>query len=240
VPQSRRRVYIIGYLDQKCAGKILPVRGTNAKTLIQLIGGKQDSRVYDPAGLAKTLLSESGGPGGRTGLYAVGYDRKKGIRRKLDIAYTLLASDYKGLNRLHTQNAVFEESPPLQIKEATKRGYKEAEPGDSVSLGFAGNNTRRGRVGSKLAHTLDTGSAQGVVTPRGRIRRLMPRECFRLQGFTEEQIDKLLEKTSDTQAYKMAGNAVTVNVVHALGLRLKTAHAACVAATRAGEEEPAG
>jgi len=41
---------------------------------------------------------------------------------------------------------------------------------------------------------------------------------------------------SDTQAYKQAGNAVTVNVVHALGLRLKTAHAAAVAATGAEKE----
>ena len=54
-----------------------------------------------------------------------------------------------------------------------------------------------------------------------RIRRLVPRECLRLQGFSDGQIDKLLAVTSDTQAYKQAGNAVTVNVIHALGLRLQ-------------------
>jgi len=79
-----------------------------------------------------------------------------------------------------------------------------------------------------IANTLDTSNQHGVVVSADsatasdcsalpRIRRLMPRECFRLQGFTDEQIDKLLENSSDTQAYKQAGNAVTVNVVCAIG-----------------------
>lgn len=302
VPQSRRRVYIVGYLDRGCAGQVLPVREANAKALIQLIGGRQDSRVYDPEGLAKTLLAKSGGPGGKTGLYAVGYNRKDGITGELDTAHTLGASDYRGLNRNQTQNAVLKignvnpsgrgqngnvysadgVSPALTtnkgegikvaihavltpdrekvrqngqrvkndgepmftltsqdrhgvllIKEATKRGYSEAAPCDSVDLSYADMNTRRGRVGKDIAHTLNTGSQQGVVTLTGRIRRLMPRECFRLQGFSDDQIDKLLANASDAQAYKQAGNAVTVNVVHALGLRLKIAHEGCVAATMA-------
>lgn len=230
VPQSRKRLYIIGYLDPGCAGKVLPFPGTNPETLKLLISGRQDSRVYDAGGLSKTLLARAGGPGGKTGLYAVGYDRKDGITGKIDSAYTLTASGWRGLNRRHTQNAV------LEIKEATKSGYKEAHPGDSVDLGFAGQNTRRGRVGKNIAHPLDTGCAQGVVTPKLRIRRLMPRECFRLQGFSEAQIDRLLSVDSDTQAYKQAGNAVTVNVVHAIALRLKAAHETAMAATMGRKE----
>lgn len=227
VPQSRRRVYIVGYLDPRCAGKVLPVRETDPKTLMLLLDGRQDSRVYDPAGVSRTLLAKSGGAGGKTGLYAVGFDRKHGITKDLDTAYTLTAGDYRGLNRNHTQNAV------LMIKEATKSGGKEARPGDSIDLSYADTNTRRGRVGRHIAHTLNTGGSQGVLTAGGRIRRLMPRECFRLQGFDEAQIDKLLSVDSDAQAYKQAGNAVTVNVVHALGLRLKAAHEAAVAAAAA-------
>jgi len=49
----------------------------------------------------------------------------------------------------------------------------------------------------------------------------MPRECFRLQGFEDEQIDKILAITSDAQAYKQAGNGVTVNVVEAIGRRIR-------------------
>lgn len=98
----------------------------------------------------------------------------------------------------------------LLIKEATKNGGKEAAPGDSIDLSYADTNTRRGCVGKNIAHTLNTGGSQGVLTAGGRIRRLMPRECFRLQGFSETQIDKFLSVDSDAQAYKQAGNAVTV------------------------------
>ena len=230
VPQARRRVYIIGYLDPRCAGKVLPVRETDPKTLMLLLDGRQDSRVYDPAGVSKTLLAKAGGMGGKTGLYAVGFDRRHGITKELDTAYTLTAGDYRGLNRNHTQNAV------LMIKEATKSGGKAAQPGDSIDLSYADTNTRRGRVGKNIAHTLNTGGSQGVLTTGGRIRRLMPRECFRLQGFDEAQIDKFLSVDSDAQAYKQAGNAVTANVVHALGLRLKAAHEASVGATGAEQE----
>ena len=233
VPQSRRRVYIVGYLDPRCAGEILPLRETNAETLKLLIDGRQDSRIYDSAGVSKTLLAKAGGIGGKTGLYAVGFDRKSGLTKELDTACTLTAGDYRGLNRNHTQNAV------LYVKGATKRGYNEATAGDSVNLSFAGSNQQRGRVGRQIAHTITTGSHQGVVTEDFRIRRLMPRECFRLQGFSETQIDKFLSVDSDAQAYKQAGNAVTANVVHALGLRLKAAHEAVVGATGAGMEAAA-
>ena len=252
VPQSRKRVFLICYLDPRCAGKILPVFGDDAKTLIQLIGGPQGSRVYDPEGLACTQTSGAGGMGGKTGLYLVGFNRRQGIVGERDTALTLNASDFRGIDRNQTQNAVFvdlsvgqpkqtdsarcltaryaqatlsnhraERSGVLLIKEATKRGYKEAGPGDTVDLGYAGSNTRRGRVGHDIAHTLETSSIQGIVEHGGRIRRLMPRECLRLQGFEEEQIDRLLAITSDAQAYKQAGNSVTVNVIEAIGRRIR-------------------
>ena len=49
----------------------------------------------------------------------------------------------------------------------------------------------------------------------------MPRECLRLQGFSDEQIDKILAINSDAQAYKQAGNSVTVTVIEAIGRRIR-------------------
>lgn len=72
-----------------------------------------------------------------------------------------------------------------------------------------------------MAHTLETSNIQGIVERGGRIRRLMPRECLRLQGFEDSQIDKILAITSDAQAYKQAGNCVTVNVIEAIGRRIR-------------------
>ena len=267
VPQSRQRVFIVGYLGAGCAGKILPILGTNGASLIQVLGGAQGSRVYDPEGIACTQAAQAGGMGGKTGLYAVGFNRKDGITHGLKEAYALNASNFRGLNRNQSQTAVLktddasfidlcagnpkltdtarcvtanygkttlcyhkgersgvlETDGVLLIKEATKCGFKPANIGDTVDLSYATSNTRRGRVGREVAHTLDTGSTQGVVTLSGRIRKLTPRECFRLQGYREDQIDKILAITSDSQAYKQAGNGVTVNVVYAIELKIKAA-----------------
>ena len=220
VPQSRRRVYIFGYLDERCIGKILPFTTANATPLACIHDGPQGSRVYDPSGVSCTLTSGAGGVGGKTGLYQVGFP----------------------------------------IKEATRKGYKMAYPGDSIDLAYPQMNTRRGRVGRKIAHTLTTDATQGTLigTPRfvdmnedpeiteisrcltakqnggirkhkreasgvlvgGRIRRLTPRECLRLQGWTDDRIDQILAIQSDNQVYKQAGNGVTVTVVEAIGRRL--------------------
>ena len=53
--------------------------------------------------------------------------------------------------------------------------------------------------------------------PTVRIRKLTPKECWRLQGFTDEQFEKAAAVNSNTQLYKQAGNAVTVNVVEEIG-----------------------
>ena len=52
----------------------------------------------------------------------------------------------------------------------------------------------------------------------------MPKECLRLQGFNDDQIDKMVAINSDNQLYKQAGNAVTVTVVQAIGERIKQIH----------------
>ena len=249
VPQSRRRVFLICYLDPRCAGKILPVFGNDGKALIQLVGGPQGHRVYDPEGVACTQTAGGGGLGVKTGLYLVGFNREEGIVGERDTAVALNASDSRGINRNQTQNAFFvdlctghpkqteqarcltarygqttlsnhraERSGVLMIREPTKRGCKEAAVGDSVDLGYIGSKTRGGRV-NKLAR--DAASVQGIVERGGRIRRLMPRECLRLQGFEDSQIDKILAITSDAQAYKQAGNSVTVNVIEAIGRRIR-------------------
>lgn len=54
----------------------------------------------------------------------------------------------------------------------------------------------------------------------GSIRRLTPRECWRLQGFTDEMYEKATAVNSESQLYKQAGNSVTIPVVAAVGRRI--------------------
>ena len=110
--------------------------------------------------------------------------------------------------------------PKIRVKEATKQGYAEAEVGDSVNLSHPNSKTRRGRVGKQIANTLLTGESQGVVEPDFRIRKLTPRECWRLQGFPDWAFDKAQEVNSNSQLYKQAGNSVTVNVIEVIAREL--------------------
>ena len=103
--------------------------------------------------------------------------------------------------------------PKIRVREATKKGYAEATVGDSVNLAHPNSKSRRGRVGEGIANTLVTGDSQGVVMPNFRIRKLTPRECWRLQGFPDWAFDKAQEVNSNSQLYKQAGNSVTVNVI---------------------------
>lgn len=113
------------------------------------------------------------------------------------------------------------EQKKIRIKEATSQGYAEVTIGDSVNISHPNSKTRRGRVGKQIANTLLTGESQGVVEPDFRVRKLTPKECWRLQGFPDWAFDKAKEVNSNSQLYKQAGNSVTVNVIAAIAKELK-------------------
>ena len=110
--------------------------------------------------------------------------------------------------------------PKIRIKEATKQGYAEATIGDSVNISHPNSKTRRGRIGKQIANTLLTGEEQCVVMNDFRIRKLTPKECWRLQGFPDWAFEKAEKVNSNSQLYKQAGNSVTVNVIAAIARRL--------------------
>ena len=117
----------------------------------------------------------------------------------------------------------------VEVKEATKKGYATARGGrDTVNLSVPGSKTRRGRVGVDMANTLDTSCNQGIFVkvsedltvyavwyPKKEcyiaIRRLTPKECFRLQGWEDSYFDKAQLVNSDSQLYKQAGNLLMVS-----------------------------
>ncbi len=72
-----------------------------------------------------------------------------------------------------------------------------------------------------LSRALKANKADAGVTDGIRIRKLTPKECFRLQGFLDEYFERAAEVNSDSQLYKQAGNSVTVNVIHELAKRLE-------------------
>lgn len=100
----------------------------------------------------------------------------------------------------------------ILVEANTKKGFEKAEEEeDSINFSNPNSKTRRGRVGKKVAQTLDTACNQGVFTQQ-RIRRLTPTECFRLMDFNPEMIEKTISSglISDSQLYKQAGNSICV------------------------------
>lgn len=116
---------------------------------------------------------------------------------------------------------IMDNRPIVRIAEATKKGFAEATIGDSINIAYPNSNTRRGRVCEGKANTLSTSPQQAVITEDSnmeniRIRKLTPRECWRLMGFDDEDFNKARAVNSDTQLYKQAGNSIVVNVLEAI------------------------
>lgn len=108
----------------------------------------------------------------------------------------------------------------IKVKEATKKEYAEC------------------RVGREIENTLDTSCNQGIFVQASEeltvyavwyekyqcyiaIRKLTPKECFRLQGWTDDYFEKAQFVNSDSQLYKQAGNGVTVNVIEAIAEKIR-------------------
>ena len=69
-----------------------------------------------------------------------------------------------------------------------------------------------------VSNTLTTVQKDNLVLekPQYRIRKLTPRECGRLMGVSDEDIDKMTTVNSDTQLYKQFGNSIVVDIMCAM------------------------
>ena len=239
VPQNRERCFIIGHLRGRSTSKVFPIEGADGKNSISLnlfgcLNGRnsQRDRVYSGDGLAPTISTK---PGGNTepkiAIPVLTPDRaekrQNGRRFKEDgePMFTLTGQDRHGI--------------AIEVKETTKQGYTECRVGiDSVDFSMPNSKTRRGRVGQEIANTLDTSCNQGIFVQVSEelavyavwyekyqcyiaIRKLTPKECFRLQGWPDDYFEKAQFVNSDSQLYKQTGNGVTVSVIEAIARRMK-------------------
>lgn len=188
-------IQVVGKLDIKghdCVKRVYSGEGI-APTLTDMQGGNRQPKVL----INEPVIAASRGRNpDRPG------DRTPGIptEQRLEINKQGISNT---ITTVQKDNYVIE--PCLKIKEATKAGYKEAYAGDGVNISGR-MKYQRGNVQKEMTQTLmANGSERGVVTPDMRIRKLTPRECWRLMGFGDEDFDKAKAvPTSDTQLYKQA------------------------------------
>ena len=228
VPQNRERVFIIGHLRGECTRNVFPISGESEQSdhqppKIEIIGNTKN-----PNGTRKGTRSVVYGSGGVVGtLTATDYKEPKQVAIK---QFGILQPNFNQCGMVYETDGIAPTirtyqggglEPKIRVKEATSKGYAEAEVRDSVSLSHPNSKTRRGRVGKQVANTLLTGESQGVIEPDFRIRKLTPREYWRLQGFPDWAFDKAQEVNSNSQLYKQAGNSVTVNVIAEIAKELQ-------------------
>lgn len=206
----------------------------------------QGERIYSSEGLSCTLTSGSGGFGGHSGLYLIEDIKNYGLPIKANnkdgylIAYPGDSIDTAFLSENLRRGRVGKNIAHTLTTAATQTYYFIDMNPDPKLTEIARCITARhdsGISNRKAEHsgvfvestnfTDDEKFAVAFVEPNGevhigRIRKLTPRECWRLQGFTDDQFDKAKATgLSDSRLYKMAGNAVTVNVIKEIGKIIK-------------------
>lgn len=202
----------------------------NGEPMFTLTSQDRHGVAIDPLGVLRNVRTEYG--------KEIRKDYESG---KLNISRReFLANENREDGIANTLSTVHKDNQlAVKIAEATNQGYSESRVGiDTVNLSVPGSKTRRGRVGKEVANTLDTSCNQGIFVQVSEeltvyavwyekyqcyiaIRKLTPKECFRLQGWTDDYFEKAAFVNSDSQLYKEAGNGVTVSVIEAMAKKMR-------------------
>ncbi|WP_301357311.1 DNA (cytosine-5-)-methyltransferase [Enterococcus spodopteracolus] len=237
VPQNRERVFIIGHLRGERVRKVFPFerddRSANQKYRIKKIGNirkkglSQSGDVVSINGIAPTMCSTTTQKDPTKIVVPVLTPerlekRQNGRRFKKDgeEMLTLTAQDRHGIAivqkpRGYNDGGRYEIAPTL-----SSHSWHE---NNLLSIGgiYTNDSERFNRgVLPGMSRTLKANKSDAGIYDGVRIRKLTPRECWRLQGFPDWAFDRAKEVNSDSQLYKQAGNSVTVPVIADVAKRM--------------------
>lgn len=240
VPQNRERCFIIGHLRGRSTSKIFPIEGTDGENSVSLnlfgcLNGRnsQRDRVYSDNGLAPTISTK---PGGNTepkiAIPVLTPDRaeKRQNERRFkedgEPMFTLTSQDRHGVaTSLNPLGGLY-----TGVSKEFYRGIYEGcfcclkasthDSGVALKLNVLNINSNKGifvKVSDELiVYAVWYEKYQCYIA----IRKLTPKECFRLQGWSDDYFEKAQFVNSDSQLYKQAGNGVTVTVIEAIARKI--------------------
>ena len=196
VPQNRERVFVVSIL-----GDHKPYKFTDKmpldKCIADILEDEVDEKYYLSEEIQKRfkITNQNKNVIGTT-KPNMGH-QKDLVYNKNGIIGALLATDY---------------TQPKQIAELNQSGTLDIKGMDCIKRVYGTDGI------SPTLNTMQGGNRQPKVLEYGfRIRKLTPRECFRLMGMRDDDIDKIQAAgISNTQQYKMAGNSIVVNVLEAI------------------------
>ena len=206
VPQNRERVFIIGHLRRERTRRIFPLSGENQSTSSQSVvkignvnpsGNGMNGNVYQASGLAPTLTTNKG------------EGQKIAIESNTIKKIGVLQPNFNQSGVIYETDGI---APTIRAYQGGGLEPKIIQRGHGYNKGGEHD----------IAPTLTSNSyhENNHLLDGYRIRKLTPRECWRLQGFPDWAFDKAQEVNSNSQLYKQAGNSVTVNVIAAIAERL--------------------
>lgn len=219
VPQHRERIYIVGHLRGQRTKQVFPIKRKNSNATeprIKIVGNTSrtnhsSASVVSDYGISKTIDATSYKHKPQVAIHQVGNYLKTnsfGGNPQTGRVY-----DINGLSPTLNTMQGGNRQPQIMVKACLTpdRLHKR-------------QNGRRFKNDREPAFTLTVADRNGVLISDGSVvavRKLTPKECWRLQGFEDNQFDKAKNAgVSDSQLYRQAGNAVTVPVVEAIGERL--------------------
>lgn len=203
VPQNREHVFIIGHLRGSSGRAIFPIASYSSKI--------DEGRIIASTITARYSTSQ------REGSYIATDGQIKKYRQ-------LEGKRFNQMNRV----AIIQKP-----RGYNKGGEHEISPTLSANSWHENNLLKIGGVYTNDSESYNSGILPGLsrtlkaqnhdagLFDGTRLRKLTPRECWRLQGFPDWAFDKAQEMNSDSQLYKQAGNSVTVNVIFEIARRLR-------------------
>lgn len=231
VPQNRERVFIIGHLRGAGGREVFPIEGTSRENNVKPL---DNLKFTEGINLIKTTQP-------------FGIDKSCNKPRKIDIANCIIAREDSGVSN-HKAEGTAVAIPVITPERANKRqnGRRMKEDGEpsftltaqdrhgvAIDLKAFSSKTRGKAFRYGQAACLDHNCYQGVVTTSNinaiwsekyncylAIRKLTPRECFRLQGWEDKYFKRAEQLNSNNQLYKQAGNGVTVTVIKHISERM--------------------
>lgn len=219
LPQNRERVYIVANLRERSSTKILFERGDDITDKVERTENGIIGQFYNRKGKTHQDLGVISSEGHSPALLATTHKNPRIVK----------IGDIDGLN---TQYSRVYDSEGVSTTINAQGGGLGAKTGlykvgaiDGVFRLKQGNRVYgvNGKARTICAEGGGYGGYTGLYTnsEQTKVRRLTPKECFRLQGFKDEMVELGYKLgISDTQLYKMAGNAVSVPVVEWVAQRV--------------------
>ena len=219
IPQNRERVFLIGIRDDKDNNFRFPIEEHLTKRLQDILEENVDKKYF----LSEKLINGF--------LFKETHSSWKFEPKDENEISNCLTAQYAKMAITATY---------VKVKSNNSKGYEVAEIGDTIRLAHPNSETSRGRISKEVSHTIDCSGQEGIfigdyrydegfrfrqngnsptittsapiyLKQNFKIRRLTPRECFRLMDFPDTFDFSVV---SESQAYKQAGNSIVVNVLY--------------------------